>query len=148
MGWLARGRSPLGVCEPWGHRCVQPPPPEMMVTDFLCWVFSSASLTVRVPWPLHGDLEEEGQESLWACVYVSDLLSPRMAGVPPTCQTDSLFLSPLTRIGVGSDLMSLKKGTGFVPPPSLTVISLWSPLPGLRAESVETASRKPLALGL
>ena len=50
---------------------VPTPHPEMKVTNFLCWAFVSAPLSVRVPsLPPHRDLEEWGGEAVGLRVLV------------------------------------------------------------------------------
>lgn len=92
-----------------------PPPPEMKVTNFLCWAFASAPVSVRVPsLPPHRDLEEWGGEAVGlrvlVGVYVSDLCLPEQQVSRPLARPT--FLMPLTRTwGWVVTSMSLKKGT-------------------------------------
>ncbi|XP_029061135.1 uncharacterized protein LOC114885438 [Monodon monoceros] len=156
-GLVGQRQVPLGVHEPWDHgRRVQPHPPEMTAADFLCWAFASAPLSVWVPsLPVHRDLEEGvvrqgGQESLWACVYVSDLYLPGQQVCRPPARPTLCSHAPDKDMGVSGDLhvpQGGHRGSLTAPTPE-TVISLWSPFSGLRAESVETASRRHLAPGL
>ena len=138
MDLLVRGRS-RWVFVSWGPQemsAVPTPHPEMKVTNFLCWAFASAPLSVRVPsLPPHRDLEEWGGEAVGlrvlvgVCVCISPL-SPRTAGVLPACQANFSVLMPLTRTWeLGSDLHVPQEGhrQSLPPPTPETVLGLWSP---------------------